>query len=839
VKTAMNGLLQDIRYGLRQLRKAPGFTFVAVMTLALGIGANTAIFTVVNALLLKTLPVKDPQQLVIVGNPTDPNRRSNGTPSTEIFSYPLYKELRDRNSVFTGLTAAATDHRVEVAGNQGETAEEKVNGRMVAGNYFNVLGLRPAAGRLFSDSDDTAENANPVVVLGYSYWQRKFGPSQAMIGSNIRLNGSPFTIAGVAPPGFEGDVVGEQMAVYVPLSMQPEIVRGRHWRNAGSASWLSPIGRLKAGVTIAQAEANLNLIFQQAIKGDYGAALTPDDRNAVRDLHIAVGPGGGGLSELRGSYRVPLLLLMGIVGLVLLIACVNVANLLLARASVRNREIAVRLAIGASGRRLLQQLLTESILLALVGGVAGSVLAIWGVRLLVSVFDSDANLPLVPDVRVLAFTLAVILCTGILFGSVPALRTLQVRVTPALKDTNRTTAAPGSRFSWSKGLIAGQVALSLLVLFAAGLLVRSLQKLMTQDFGYARDHLVIARIDPTSGGYTSEKMKLLAEQLAARLSSTPGVRAVTYSTNGLFAHSESDDAIIVPGFTATTSEGRVAMEDYVGPDYFTVVGIPVLAGRGIEQQDTGTSTRVAVVNEAMVKYFFGGQNPIGRQFKIDDQDWLDKPITIIGISRNAKDHSSGIRENIKPRFYMAFQQVPAPGQIVIDARVVGSPDATLANIRNQIKATDPRLPISFIHSLDTLVNDSAADQIALAKLSTFFAGLALLLACIGLYGVMSYTVAGRTREIGVRMALGAGRGDVMQLVLREGLLLVAGGIVLGIPLALLSSRVLRSFLFDMKSTDPLSLAAVVLLLGMVATFAGFIPARRAAKVDPMVALRYE
>jgi len=833
----MSQLVQDLRYAFRQLRKSPGFTTTAVLTLALGIGANTAIFSVLNALLLKMLPVKDPHQLVVVGNPADPNQRANGTPSTEIFSYPLYKELRDQNSVLTGLSAAGTDHHILVDAGQGER-DEKVAGRMVSGNYFSVLGLNAAAGRLFSDSDDTAENANPVVVLGYNYWKRKFALSPALIGKEVRLNGFPFTVIGVAPPGFEGDVVGEQMALYVPLSMQPEIVRGRHWRNAPNTSWLSLIGRLKPGFTFAQAEANLNIVFQQAQKSDYGASLSSDDRDAIRNLHITVLPGGGGLSDLRANYKVPLLLLMGMVGVVLLIACVNVANLLLARASARNREIAVRLAIGGSPRRILQQLLTESVLLAFIGGIAGSVLAIWGVRVLVNIFESDATLPLVPDLRVLAFTLIVILAAGILFGIVPALRTLRVRVSPALNDANRTTSGTRSRFGLGKGLIAGQVALSLLVLFAAGLLLRSLQKLLTQDFGYDREHLVIARTDPTSAGYNDQSMKSLAQQLATVLSGTPGVEGVTYSKNGLFAGSESADAIIVPGFEGSV-ENRVAAEDYVGPDYFGVVGISILAGRGIEAQDTGASTRVAVVNQSMVKYFFHGQNPIGRQFKIDDAEWLDKPITIVGVSRNAKDHSHTIRDAVKPRFYMAFQQVPEPGQIVVEAQIQGVPSLAAANVMSRIKSAAPNLPVSFAKTLDSLVDDSASDQIALAKLSAFFGGLALLLACVGLYGVMSYTVAARTREIGVRMALGARRSDVMQLVLREGLLLVRFGLVIGIPLSLASGRVLRGILFDMKTTDPLSLVVVVLLLSFVGAIAGVIPARRAAKVDPMIALRYE
>jgi predicted permease len=836
----MGGLVQDLHYALRQLRKSPGFTAVAVLTLALGIGANTAIFTVVNALLLKMLPVSQPEQLVVVGDPGRVNGRSNGSPRTDIFSYPLYRELRDHNSVFTGLCAAGSDQQIELSAGQGESSAERVTGRMVSGNYFTVLGLKPAAGRLLSVSDDTAENANPLVVLSYGFWQRKFALSPSIVGRDIRLNGFPFTVIGVAPAGFDGDVVGEQMALFVPLSMQPVIVRGRRWLNASKESWLALIGRLMPNTTRAEAEANLNVVFQQAVQGAYGAALSSDDRDMIRETHmkIDVSPGGGGVSSLRRDYRVPLLLLMGIVGLVLLIACVNVANLLLARASARSREIAIRLAIGANWLRLLRQLLTESILLSLVGGIAGSLLAVWGVRLLVTIFGSDTTLPLLPDARVLTFTIAITLLTGIFFGLIPALRAISVHVSYALKETGRSTPGRSSRFGLGKGLIAGQVALSLLVLFAACLLVRSLQKLMAQDFGYDRDRLVITRLDPTSGGYNKEKMKALAEQLVARLASAPGVHAVTYSTNGLFAGTESNDAILVPGLD-TSHEDREANEDYVGPDYFGAVGIPILAGRGIEAQDNPTSTRVAVVNEAMVKRFFPGQDAIGRQFRIDDQDWLDKPITIIGVSRDAQDHGRGLREGVHPRFYMAFQQVPDPEQIVLEAQVGGIPSAAVTNVMSQIKAVDPNLPISFSKVLDTLVNDSARNQIALARLSVFFAGLALLLACVGLYGVMSYMVAGRTREIGVRMALGAAGSSVMRLVLREGMLLVTTGIGIGIPLSLAGSRLLHSFLFGLKGTDPLSLITVILLMAAVSALAASIPARRAAKVDPIVALRNE
>ncbi len=836
----MGTLLQDIRYGFRMLVKSPAFTSVAVLTLALGIGANTAIFTLVNALMLKMLPVKSPQELIIVGDPTVANQRSTGTPQTDVFSYPLYKELRDHNSVFSGLSSASSDHHTEVDTGQGDsTGSDKVTVRMVSGNYFSVLGLEPVAGRLISTSDDTGENANPVVVLGYGYWRRKFALSPSIIGKDIRLNGYPFTVIGVTPLGFEGDIVGEQIALFVPISMQPEIIRGRHWLTKEDASWLSLIGRLKPGITAAQAEAELNVILQGALQGPFGAALNADDLKYVRSKKLKVSSGGGGFSELRGDYGTPLLLTMGIVGLVLLIACVNVANLLLARASVRSKEIAVRLAIGASRSRLLRQLLTESIVLALMGGSAGSLLAVWGVRLLLRLFDSQTSLPVSPDARVLGFAIGVSLLTGILFGLAPALRTLKVQVFHTLKETAAATPQSGSRFGWGKSLVTAQIALSLLVLFAAGLLVRSLQKLMTQNFGYKRDHLVIARLDPRSVGYNNQKIKPLAQQLVARLESMPAVRAVSYSKNGLFANSETGDNVIVPGFKSSSDYDRLSLEDHVGPDYFGAVGIPILMGRGIEEQDTQTSTRVAVVNQAFVKYFFHGENPIGRQFLVDDPDWTGKPLTIVGVSHDAQDHGNSLRQSAKPRFYDAFQQTPDPNQIVMEVQARGTPAGIVTDVQHGIKAIDPHLPITIANTLDNLVTESAADQIALAELSTFFGGLALLLACVGLYGIISYTIAGRTREIGVRIALGAQRTDVLQLVMREGMMLVVLGLAIGIPLSLVSARVLHSFLFGLKSTDPVSLVWVIAILGAVAALAGFIPARRATKVDPVVALRYE
>jgi len=837
----METIFQDLRYGLRMLAKAPTFTSVAVLTLALGIGANTAIFTLLNALLLKTLPVRAPQELVVVGDPTRSNDRSNGTPQTDLFSYPLYKVFRDNNSVFSGLIAGASEHRVDVdASAAGGTSDERVVARLVSGNYFPVLGVESAAGRLFTESDDTQETANPVVVLSYGYWNRRFALSPSVIGKEIRLNGFPFTIVGVSPPSFQGDVVGDNFSLYTPLSMQPQIIRGNKFRDNPNTSWLGLIGRLKPGVSPEQAKANLNVVFQQAMKGAYGAKISQDDRDAIGNAQIKIEAGGAGLSSLRSEYRTPLLLLMGIVGLVLLIACVNVANLLLARATARSKEVAVRLAIGANRARLIQQLLTESVMLAFLGGVCGALLALWGVKLLLKILKSDvASLPLSPDIRVLSFTLAVCLVTGILFGIVPALRTLKVQVSPTLKDAAATAPEPRSGFGWGKRLVAGQVAISLLVLFVASLVVRSLQKMMTQDLGYDSSRIVVAGLNPAAVGYKGEKMKQLARQLKERMEGHPGVRSVSYSELGLFGGSESADTIVAPGFTAAKPRDRLAYEDSVSPDYFSTVGIPILAGRGIGAQDTGSSARVAVVNEAMVKYFFHGENPVGRQFTIDDVNEKDKPFTVIGISHDAKDHGWMLRKVTKPRFYRAFLQEADPFQLMLEVNVSGDAGAVMNDLRVQIKAVDSSIPVIAVSTVQRAMENTVSSGIALAKLSAFFGVLALLLACVGLYGIMSCTVAGRTREIGVRIAIGAQRSDVLQMVLREGMLLVGVGIAVGIPLSLVGSRVLKSQLFGLKSTDPVSLVLVILLLGAVAAIAGFIPARRATKVNPVVALRYE
>lgn len=833
----METFLQDLRYGFRMLLKNPGFTAVAVLTLALGIGANTAIFSVINAVLLKMLPIHDPARLVILGDPTKVGNRSLGTPETDIFSYPLYRELRDGNSVFAGLYAAGSAHRLTLEEPaEGGVAEATYNGRIVSGNYFSVLGVNPVAGRLLTSEDDKTQHAHPVAVISYSLWKNRFALAPDTMGKTIRINQFPYTIIGVTPPGFFGDIVGENLDVFVPLAMQAELMHGRDWYQDRNASWLQAVGRLKPGVSLAQARANLNVVYRQVVAGSFGAALTPEDLKAVQKKEIDVVPGGRGLSVVRADYQRPLLLLMAIVGLVLLIACVNVANLLLARASGRSKEVAIRLAIGAAPKRIVRQLLTESVLLAFVGGAIGTLLANWGVALLIKLVGADLTTAL--DARVLGFTAMVCLLTGILFGLVPALRVVHASLAPALKDVAVSGSKSSSRWSWGKSLVVGQVALSLLVLFAAGLLVRSMRNLQDSDTGYGHQHLLLFRLDPIEAGYDIPRIAGLGHQILDRLASVPGVRAVTFSENGLFSGTESADEIIVPGFAAPQDQDRVCANDQVGPNYFSTLGIPVLLGREIGLQDTSGSSRVAVVSQSFANFYFHGENPIGRKFFVDDPAQRDRPIEVVGVVGESKQ--SDLRKTADRRFYVAyFQQTERKLIMNVEVGTNGDPAGLIAALRKQVDSIDPNLRVRSLHPMQDLINDSIGDQRLLAQLSSFFALLALILASIGLYGLMSYTVAGRTREIGVRMALGAQRGNVLWLVLGEALLLVTVGILVGIPAALAGSRLLATMLFGLTGSDPMSLTAVTLTLGLVAALASYIPARRATKVDPMVALRYE
>jgi predicted permease len=829
-------LLQDVRYALRMLRKNPAFTTVAVLTLALGIGANTAIFSLVNAVMLKMLPVKDPGQLVVVGDPTDVHSRHLGDPQVISFSYPLYRDLSLGNSVFSGMLASGEAHRLSVKGDTGEIAAN-TTGVLVSGNYFSVLGVNALYGRVITPDDDTAPGAHPVVVLSYGFWKDKLGSDQNSVGRTLRINNFPFTVIGITPPGFYGDTVGDAQGFWIPVTMQEQIIAGRKWLDTYNASWLHSIARLKPGVSVEQAAANVNLVLDQLMSGPLKGKLTKDDIDNLKSAKVQVTAGGGGFSDLRGDFKEPLLLLMMIVALVLVIACVNVANLLLARASARQKEFAVRVAIGASPGRVVRQLLTESIFLAFAGGTLGLLIAHWGTRALLKL-SGNTDLEASPDLRVLLFTVAVCLLTGILFGLIPALRSRRVSVAYTLKSGSQNGNRARAGWNWGKLLITGQVALSLLVLFAASLLVRSLQNIRNVDLGYNREHLLLVSTDPIAAGYNKSKTTNFVNDLQAQLAGLPGVRAVTSSKNGLFSGSESGNSIKVEGYASTNDPDLQAAFDQVGPNYFSAVGIPLLLGREIGVQDTETSARVAVINESMARFYFGQSNPIGKKFTIQDSASKGGPVEIIGVSRDARDHQ--LKGKVQRRFYIPIaQSLATAAGVNFEIKTVGNPVAVADAVRKQIKSYDANVPIYSVRALNELTERSIGSEILIARLSSFFAGLALLLAAIGLYGVLSYSVAGRTREIGVRMALGARRSSVLGMVLSEAGKLVLLGILIGVPAAWLSSQLFASMLFGLSRSDPASMGLVIGILAAIALLASFIPARRATKVEPMVALRYE
>ncbi len=832
----MGTFLQDLRYALRMLRKNPAFTAVAVLTLALGIGANTAIFSLENAVMLKMLPVKDPGELVVVGDPTEVHSRRMGDPGVSVFSYPLYRDIRDGSSVFSGMLASGEAHRLRVTGDSIGEISGNTTGVLVSGNYFSVLGVNALYGRVITPDDDSGPGAHPVAVVSYGFWKNKLGENPNIVGQTLRINNYPFTLVGVAPPGFYGDTVGDAQDLWVPVTMQEQVISGRKWLEDYNASWLHVIARLKPGVTAENAAANLNLLLQQLVSGPLKAKLSKDDLDNLKAARVPVTAGGGGFSDLRGDFQQPLLLLMVIVALVLLIACVNVANLLLARASSRRKEFAVRVAIGAAPGRIVRQLLTESILLAFAGGALGFLLARWGTDALLKL-SGNRDLEASPDLRVFIFTAAVCLLTGLLFGLIPALRSRRVAVALTLKSGSQNGSSANAGWNWGKLLVTGQVAVSLLVLFVAGLLVHSLQNIRNVDLGYNREHLLVVSTDPLAAGYNNARTASFANQLAEQIGSLPGVRAVTSSKNGLFSGSESGNTIKVEGYTSKKEADLVAAFDEVAPNYFHGVGIPMLLGRDIGLQDTETSPRVAVINETMAKFYFGTANPIGRKFIVDDPG-SKGPVEIVGVARDARDHK--LKGTIDRRFYLplsqALGQLPGVNFVV---STVGNPVAVAEAVRKQIKNLDANIPVNNIRSLNELTERAISDQILIARLSSVFASLALLLAAIGLYGILSYSVAGRTREIGVRMALGAQRGSVLKMILQEAGILVLVGVVIGIPSAILASRLFSSMLFGLKSTDPVSMLLVIAVLLAITLLASYIPARRATKVDPMIALRYE
>jgi len=823
-------MLNDFRYALRQLLKTPGFTAVAVLSLALGIGANTAIFSLLNAVLLKSLPVRQPEQLVVVATKA-PGQTQIGPISS--FSYPVFRELREKNPGFSGMFA----HNALPMSMSGGGQTERVLGELVSGNFFSVLGVNPHLGRVFTEMDDQTPGAHPVAVISYNFWQRRFGADPQIVGQRISLNGYPFTVIGVSSPGFQGVQVGVAPEVRIPIMMTRQVLIDAPVFENRWSMWLAIMARLKPGVSLQQAQAAADTIFQairapevSRIQGD-----SPDDR-IFKSLRIHLSSAQTGASNLSRRFSQPLLVLMCVVGIVLLIACLNVANLLLARAATRQKEIAVRLALGAGRWRLMRHLLTEGFLLSTLGGMLGLLFALWGADVLLS-FLPQGRIPTVleikPDSQVLGFLFCISLLTGLLFSLAPALHATRPNLIPALK--NETVAVSGGNRRWElrQVLVVLQVALSLMLLVGAGLFVRSLRNLKAVDDGYSADQVVMMALDPGQSGYKLDQLRSFYARLAERVLALPGVKSATYTRNVPLSGRWSRIGVEVPGYQPRLDEEMAALFNHVAPQFFATFGMTLLSGRDFSAQDTPDSPKVVIINEKLAHCFFGNADPVGKHVSLEDL----KDLEIVGVVADAKYRN--LREQAPQTVYLPLSQSSSMVQRTFCVRASGIPRNLITRIRHEVRGLDPNLPVFDIKTFEDQVNESVSQERLVATLSSFFGFFALLLAALGLYGVMAYSVARRTREIGIRMALGAQTGNVLRLVLRETLLLVLIGIALGLPAALAATRLTKGLLFGLTATDPFTIALATLVMIAVASLAAWMPARRAARVDPMVALRCE
>ncbi|MGE5244971.1 MAG: ABC transporter permease [Betaproteobacteria bacterium] len=822
----MSTFLQDLRYGVRMLVKSPGFTLVAALSLALGIGANTTIFTLINAVLLNPLPVKDPSALMAVYTTDSRNR---GGFANFLQTSPLnYHDYRDRNEVFSGLTA----HQflaVNISGGKGEP--QQVFGEIVSGNYFDVLGAKPLIGRGFLPDEDRTPGAALVTVLGYGEWQKRFGGDPSIVGKTITVDGNAFTVIGVMPKGFKGTNAIGAPALWVPYMTYPVTTSGfmREAVDSRRALVFDLTGRLKPGVSLAQADANLRTIASQLERA------YPDD-NRGRSITLmplsqaTVNPGFRSNIVMAGG------LLMTIVGLVLLIACANVANLLLARAAARQKEIAVRLSLGASRGRLVRQLLTEGTLLALIGGAFGLLLAYWAQGLLWSFrppfLPADA-LDLHPDVRVLAFTIAVSVATGILFALVPAIQASRPDLVVELKDRTSVPTGSGRIFSLRNLLVTAQVTLSLVALVGAGLFLRSLQNAQRIDPGFDSTHLAVLTVDLGAQGYSEERGRQFERDMVARAAATPGVQAATVAGGIPLFNGGFGRTVFLEGQDASDPRaGRLVQVDIVGDRYLQTVGIPLMRGRDFAESDQPGTPAVCIVNQAMAKQFWPDQDPIGKRFKFFGQDYFTE---VIGIARDSKYNFIG--EGPTPYVYQPLTQVYQP-QISLFVKST-NPVAVLGTVRSEVQQADRNLPITNVFTLTDIFDQSLWAPKMGATLLAIFAGLSLVLAIVGIYGVMAYSVSQRRRELGIRMALGASRGDVLWLVVGQGFRLTVIGVAVGLLLSAAAARVITTLLYGVSATDVVTFVAVPTLLTLAAVGASYIPARRATHIDPMVALRYE
>jgi putative ABC transport system permease protein len=835
----INGFAQDFRYALRQLGKAPGFAAVAIVTLALGIGANTAIFSLLDQALLRTLPVKETDRLVVLQSVGSFNgNTSSRTDENFYFSYPMYRDLRDRNSVFSGLIATVWTQ----VGVQWRNQPELVAAELVSGNYFEVLGVQPARGRLLVASDDLAPDANPVVVLSFSYWKRRFGSDPNVVNQSILVNGHPFTILGVAPPGFHSVVMGDTPDLFAPMTMKAEVKPGFKDLEDRKSRWLNIVGKLKPGLSRDQAEVGINPLWY-SIRADELKQRGNSSENVrasfLTKSHLFVRDGAKGFSPLRQDVQEPLLIIMGMVGLVALMACANVGSLLLVRAAGRVREMSVRYALGAKRARVVQQLLVEGLLLGLAGGALGIAIAptvsAWLINMIWSSTTGDLPFSSHPDLRILLFNFALALAVSLIFSLAPAAQFWRPNLAPALKQ--QVMIAGGGPLRFRRIAVAVQIGLSLLVLVGAGLFVRTLHNLKSLNVGFTTDHLVTFGVQPTLAGYRPDQTRDVDKQVLQTLAALPGVRSVAGTTDRELAGDNTSNTITLAGYTAKENENMNVESANVSAGYFSTMGMPLLAGRDFGDQDHDGTQKVAVVNESFARHYFEEpQQAIGHSYG-NGRGKVTTDIEIIGVVKDAKH--TGVRDDIVRTIFTPYLQEANLGGMTFYVRTWQPPESAEATIRRAMQTLDSKLVLDNFRTMQEQIDDNLTAERVIAILASSFGVLAVLMAAVGLYGVLAYSTAQRTREIGIRIALGAARRSVVRMVLMEVLWLAGISIAVALPASLLLTSAVRSQLFGISSSDPLTLVAVTALVAAVAVASALLPARRAAKTEPMVALRYE
>jgi predicted permease len=836
----MQELFQDLRYGLRMLAKNPGFTAIAILTLALGIGANTAIFSLLNQVLLRRLPVREPHELVILKSPGPKHGHvwSDGDDS-EIFSYPLYKGLAKNTAVFDGVIA-----RYQFAAgiaNRGQT--DRGSGELVTGNYFEVLGVRSALGRLLSSADDDVQGAHPVVVLSHAYWTRHFGGDAGVLNQTILVNNTEMTIVGVAQAGFTGVQVGQTPDLFVPMTMKGQMTPIRNGLDDWNDSFLAVLARRKPGVTMKQAQSGINVDYPGLLEQQ---AATIQLRAGGKDLKeflgkkIVLAPGAQGRTTVQRDSGPALIALFAMVALVLLIACTNVANLLLAKAAARQREFAIRSALGATPGRMMRQLLVESFLCAMGGGALGLILGVWIMNILTQAVVTEAGVQGITahvDGVVWTFAAAATAVSALLFGLVPAWRATRTGVSQMIKDQGSTTSAGPGHVRFRKFLVAGQVAFTLLLLTGGALFSRTLGNLRKQNLGLSTENLITFSIAPQLGGYDEARTVALVNQLRERLGALPGVLGVGSRQIPVLTGTDMGTNITVEGRQNLDTDDRHVNFDAVSPNYFSTLRIPLLSGREFNAGDTAAGAKVAIINEAMAKVFFPDRNPIGVHIAIGGGNDVKPNIEIVGIVKDAKE--SHVRDAERPYFYQPYSQFGKLFSMSFYIRSQQDPLLMSNVLRETVREADPNLPLYELKSVERVVDEDLFAERIIAGLSAAFGGLAALLAALGIYGVLAYLVVQRTREIGIRVALGAVAGQIKWLVFKEVGWMVLAGAVVGLPLAYGLARLSESLLYGVHAGDFPVYAASLGTICLVAVAACYIPSRRATRIDPLVALRYE